>query len=98
MQTFLKAFLSSASESLAGLASHFAPFFSMVDGRKRLHAEVRAELLRRSTAVLTGWVPASSSVERMGLTRRPVVLSEPTSRAALAYVELWAEVAGLLTT
>ncbi len=84
---------------LAGRARpRICPFFSMVDGRKRLHAEVRAELLQRSMAVLTGWVPASSSVERMGLTRRPVVVSEPTSRAALAYAELWAEVAGLLAS
>ena len=82
----------------AGPRPRMHPFFSMVDGRKRLHAEVRAELLQRSTTVLTGWVPASSSVERMGLTRRPVVVSEPTSRVALAYAELWAEVAGLLAT
>lgn len=94
LRTFeqLEAFLSGRARP------RVAPFFSMVDGRKRLHAEVRAELLRRSTAVLTGWVPASSAVERMGLTRRPVVVSEPTSRAALAYAELWAEVAGLLAT
>lgn len=72
------------------------PFFSMVDGRKRLHAEVRAELLRRTTAVLTGWVPAASAVERMGLTRQPVVVSEPDSRPALAYRDLWEELAGLL--
>ena len=87
------------SSSVAGSAAHRVhPFFSMVGGRKRLHTEVRAGLLQHSTAVLTGWVPASSSVERMGLTRRPVVVSEPTSRAALAYAELWAEVAGLLAT
>lgn len=72
------------------------PFFSMVDGRKRLHAEIRAELMRRTTSVLTSWVPAASAVERMGLTRQPVVVSEPTSRAAQAYRDLWSELAGLL--
>jgi chromosome partitioning protein len=72
------------------------PFFSMVDGRKRLHAEVRSELLRRTPAVLTSWVPAATAVERMGLTRQPVVVSEPASRAARAYRDLWDELAGLL--
>jgi cellulose biosynthesis protein BcsQ len=72
------------------------PFFSMVDGRKRLHADVRAELMRRTPAVLTSWIPAASSVERMGLTRQPLLVSEPASRAAQAYRDLWSEVAGLL--
>jgi chromosome partitioning protein len=72
------------------------PFFSMVDGRKRLHAEVRAELLRRTPTVMTGWVPAASVVERMGLTRQPVVVSDPRSPAAQAYRDLWSELAGLL--
>ena len=72
------------------------PFFSMVDGRKRLHAEVRAELMRRTTALLTTCVPAASGVERMGLTREPLVVSEPASRAAEAYRDLWWELSGLL--
>ncbi len=73
------------------------PFFSMVDGRKRLHAEVRAELLRRTPTVLTGWVPAASAVERMGLTRQPVVVGEPSSPAAQGYRDLWSELSGLLS-
>jgi cellulose biosynthesis protein BcsQ len=68
----------------------------MVDGRKRLHADVRAELLRRTHSVLTAWVPAASEVERMGLTRSPVVVSHPASRATQAYRDLWAELSGLL--
>lgn len=72
------------------------PFFSMVDGRKRLHADVRAELLRRTTSVLTAWVPAASAVERMSLTREPVVVAEPRSPAAQAYRDLWSEISGLL--
>jgi chromosome partitioning protein len=80
----------------AGARPRVHPFFSMVDGRKRLHAEVRSELLTRTPAVLTSWVPAATAVERMGLTRRPVVVSEPSSRAAVAYRDLWDELAGLL--
>ena len=73
------------------------PFFSMVDGRKTLHAAVRAELMRATPTVLTGAVPAASIVERMSVTRRPVVLSHPASPAALAYRVIWAEVSGLLS-
>jgi chromosome partitioning protein len=72
------------------------PFFSMVDGRKRLHADVRVELMRRTSSVLTAWVPASSAVERMGLTRQPLVVSHPRSPAAQAYRDLWSELSGLL--
>ena len=81
---------------LDGAAPRVHPFFSMVDGRKRLHAEVRADLLRRQPAVLTGWVPMESAVERMGDTRQPVVLGEPASRAAQGYRDIWAELSGLL--
>ena len=82
--------------TLTGADPRVHPFFSMVDGRKRLHADVRAELLRRTTAVLTAWIPAATAIERMGLIRQPVVVSEPMSRAAQAYRDLWWEVGGLL--
>ncbi len=84
-------------DELDGPRPRLHPFFSMVDGRKRLHAEVRAELMRRTSSVLTAWVPAASAVERMGLTRAPLVVSEPSSRAAQAYRDLWAELSGLLS-
>lgn len=72
------------------------PFFSMVDGRKKLHAQVRAELMRRTPAVMTGWVPAASAVERMGMLRAPVVISEPSGRAAQGYRDLWEELSGFI--
>ncbi len=72
------------------------PFFSMVDGRKRLHAEVRAELLRRTMTVMTAWVPTATAVERMALTRVPLVIDCPRSPAAAAYRALWAELLGLI--
>ena len=88
----LEAFLG----GLDGAKPRVHPFFSMVDGRKRLHADVRMELMRRTPKVCTSWIPAASAVERMGLTRQPLVISEPSSRAAQAYRELWSELAGLL--
>lgn len=67
--------------------------FSMVDGRKRLHTELLAD---RPADILQAVVPMASAVERMGVTRRPVVLSEPAGRAALAYRAVWDELQPLL--
>lgn len=91
-------------EALLGfLDDHVRPapqviaFFSMVDRRKRLHREV-VESLRalHPQQVASAAIPASSDVERMGLTREPLVVSRPASAAAGAYRELWAETAARL--
>lgn len=66
-------------------------FFSMVDGRKRLHREV-IEQLTADGAVLRTAIPAASDVERMGRYRTAVTEFAPRGRAALAYAALWAEV------
>jgi chromosome partitioning protein len=42
--------------------------------------------------VLSGAIPASTDVERMGLQRAPVVATAPRSRAAAAFEKLWDEV------
>lgn len=80
----------------SGPQPRLAPFFSMVDGRKNLHAEVRDELAQRTQDLLESWIPAASAIERMGQRREPVILSEPTSRAAQAYDDLWWELAAIL--
>ena len=36
-------------------------------------------------------------VERMAVTRRPLVLSHPRSSVAVAYRDIWSEVLGLLS-
>jgi cellulose biosynthesis protein BcsQ len=66
-------------------------FFSMTDGRKRLHREVMADLSASHGGVLTAAIPAASDVERMALHRRVLAQSAPRGRAALAYEALWAE-------
>ncbi len=66
-------------------------FFSMVDGRKRLHREVVAELSAAHAGVLKSAIPAASDVERMALHRRALAQSAPHGRAGLAYEALWAE-------
>lgn len=68
------------------------PFFTMVDGRRRLHGEVMQQLPREIPEVLATRVPMSSDVERMGIERRPVGSFAPRSRGARAYRTLWNEV------
>jgi cellulose biosynthesis protein BcsQ len=68
-------------------------FFSMVDSRKRLHLEALAS---PPEGMLRTPIPSVSVIERMGETRRPVVLSEPGGRAAWAYRSLWDEIVPLL--
>jgi len=65
-------------------------FFSMVDGRKRLHREVM-EGLAGDPALMATAVPAASDVERMGRHRAPLAVFAPRSRASQAYESLWAE-------
>jgi chromosome partitioning protein len=67
-------------------------FFSMVDGRKRLHREVVATLPNSRDDLVTSAIPAASEVELMGVTRSPVVIQFPRSRAARAYRDLWDDV------
>lgn len=69
------------------------PFFSMVDRRKRLHAELMAELPRRFPGFLATAIPYASEVERMGVHRTPLPVYAPASPAGRAYAELWREVA-----
>jgi cellulose biosynthesis protein BcsQ len=65
-------------------------FFSMVDGRKRLHREVMESL--GGNGVLRAAIPAASDVERMGVRRDALPVFAPRGRAALAYEDLWREV------
>jgi cellulose biosynthesis protein BcsQ len=67
-------------------------FFSMVDGRKKLHREVMAQLPLDHPEATSIAVPAATEVELMGVKRRAVVDSAPRSAAARAYRDLWTEV------
>jgi chromosome partitioning protein len=71
-------------------------FFSMVDGRKKLHHEQIAELRARRPDLLESQIPSATDVERMGVHRAPVAAYAPRSRAAKAYAALWAEIAARL--
>ena len=72
------------------------PHFTMVDRRKRLHRE-QLEALRAAWPVfLATAIPNASAVERMGVERAPLATFAPSSVAAGAFRDLWAELAGRL--
>jgi cellulose biosynthesis protein BcsQ len=68
------------------------PFFSMVESRKRLHRDTMCELRTRYPHLLRGTVPYSTDIERMGLTRAPLLATRPGCRAGKAVAQLAAEV------
>jgi chromosome partitioning protein len=67
-------------------------FFSMTDGRKRLHRGIMGELRASTDSILATAIPAASEVERMALHRRALAEFAPRGVAAKAYGELWNEV------
>jgi len=69
------------------------PYFSMVDGRKRLHREVMAALRADWPDLLATPIPSASVVERMGPERAAVAEYAATSAAAESFKALWAEIA-----
>jgi chromosome partitioning protein len=67
-------------------------FFSMVDGRKRLHREVMEAIAGEHDDVLRTAIPSASDVERMGVRRTVLDEFAPRGRAAQAYRALWQEI------
>ncbi len=68
------------------------PFFSMVDRRKSLHAEVIDAARLRHPGLLATEVPYWSDIERMTVRRAPLPSYAPCSPAARLYAELWREI------
>jgi len=73
-----------------------ACFFSMADGRKRLHKDTVASELGRRAGLLRTVIPYASDVELMSVRRAPLPSYAPRNPAAMAYQRLWDEVAPLL--
>jgi cellulose biosynthesis protein BcsQ len=65
-------------------------FFSMTDGRRRLHQSVIEEL-SGVDGVLRTAIPYASDVERMAVERRVLADFAPRGRAGRAYAQLWEE-------
>lgn len=69
------------------------PFFSMVDRRKSLHAQIVDEARARFPMLLATEVPYWSEIERMSVRRAPLPAYAPRSAAGQVYESLWREVA-----
>ena len=72
------------------------PYFSMVDGRKRLHRELMAALRADWPDLLVAAIPSASAVERMGPERAAIGAFARSTPAARAFADLWSEVAARL--
>jgi cellulose biosynthesis protein BcsQ len=66
-------------------------FFSLVDGRRRVHRELMDQVLAERDDVLRTAIPEDPEVELMGEHRAPVAAFAPRCPAAAAYAELWVE-------
>ncbi len=69
------------------------PHFAMVDRRKKLHRDQLEQLTAAWPMFLSTVIPAASAVERMGVEKAPVAAFAPRTTAALAFADLWAEIA-----
>jgi chromosome partitioning protein len=84
-------------EQLTGLVAELEfppslfPFFTMVDGRKRLHREVVERLRAERQDLAATAIPALSVVEQMAVHRAPLPVFAPRSRVTRGYEELWDE-------
>ena len=67
-------------------------FFSLVDGRKKMHRELAAWVRDNFDGVLQSTIPYLSHVEQMGIYRQPVQAFAPSSPASKAYQDLWKEI------
>lgn len=76
---------------------HIWPFFSMAETRKRLHRDIIERLPAERPGFLKAIIPQAADVEKMGLRRAPLADYAPSSRAAIAYRELWREIRSRLS-
>ena len=67
-------------------------FFSMVDGRKKMHRQMVPAIQREFKGILRSSIPYLSLVEKMGIYREPVPAYAPNSPAAESYRNLWMEI------
>jgi chromosome partitioning protein len=68
------------------------PFFSMVQQQKKLHRETIKRIRKQYKGVLSGDIPFSSDIEKMGIHRAPVASFARNRPAAKAYQSLWGAV------
>lgn len=90
--------LDQLSQFLAGHCSAplVLPFASMFDRRKKLQRDLVASLVADTADFLPTTIAIASIVEHMGIEQAPVGAFAPTSPSAVAFRELWGDIAGYL--
>jgi chromosome partitioning protein len=88
--------LSGFVDDFDGRKPQVRAFFSMVDGRKRLHRDLMEQLSAERRGILRTAIPALSIIEQMAEQRAPVTAFAPYSVAAKCYEALWYEVNGVI--
>ncbi|MBN1685333.1 MAG: ParA family protein [Spirochaetales bacterium] len=73
-------------------SSILLPFFSMVDGRKKLHLSTIETLRQEDPRILEASIPFSSEIEKSSLARKPLCAVSRRSKGARAYAELWEQI------
>ncbi len=76
----------------AKAAGQLLGFLSMVDRRKRTHRDTAEHLARDDRRILRAAIPASVAIEASPARGVPFVLTHRSSRAAIAYRDLWIEI------
>ena len=71
-------------------------FFSMVEIRKTLHQETMSKITQEGGNIFKTHIPYRSEVEKMGINREPVPVSNPHSDSTEAYEALWDEIKAVL--
>lgn len=72
--------------------NQMSAFFSMVDGRKKLHHQIMTTLQDQYDGILQSAIPYLSQIEQMGVYREPVPAFASRSRATHSYQALWTEI------
>ena len=72
------------------------PFFSMVDGRKKLHQVIVKNPPLIGINFLKAYIPYASDIEQMGIRHAPILAYAASSKSAHAYQQLWEEITARL--
>ena len=68
------------------------PFFSMVEIRRNIHKNLINNFQKDSPNICKTIIPYLSDIEKMGIYLKPVVQFNPSSKASVAYKDLWEEI------
>ncbi len=72
------------------------PFASMFDRRKKLQRDLVASLADEAPDFLPTAIANASIIEHMGIEQAPVAVYAPNSASAMAFRQLWNDIAGYL--